>query len=51
MLPLPPLELQNEFAEKVQKIEEQKQLLEKSLSLMEENFNSLIQKAFRGELF
>lgn len=48
---LPPLELQNEFARKVEKIEHQKQLLEKSLSLMEDNFNSLMQKAFRGELF
>ncbi|MGB3926455.1 MAG: restriction endonuclease subunit S [Caldicoprobacterales bacterium] len=50
-IPLPPLDLQKEFADKVQKIEQQKQLLEKSLALMEDNFNSLMQKAFRGELF
>lgn len=48
---LPPLELQNQFAEKVQKIEKQKQLLQQSLALLEDNFNSLMQKAFRGELF
>ena len=48
---IPPIKLQKEFAEKVQKIELQKQLLEKSLALMEDNFNSLMQKAFRGELF
>lgn len=48
---IPPTELQNEFAEKVEKIEHQKQLLEKSLSLMEDNSNSLMQKAFKGELF
>lgn len=51
LLPLPPLELQNQFAEKVQKIEKQKQLLQQSLALLEDNFNSLMQKAFRGELF
>jgi type I restriction enzyme S subunit len=50
-VPLPPLELQNLFAEKVQKIEHQKQLLQQSLSLLEDNFNSLMQKAFKGELF
>ena len=48
---LPPLPLQNEFAEKVQAIEKQKELLEKSLKLMEDNYNSLMQRAFKGELF
>lgn len=47
----PPLELQNEFAKKVEKIEQQKQLLEQSLTELENNFNSLMQKAFKGELF
>lgn len=51
VLPMPPLELQNEFAEKVEKIEQQKQLLEQSLIELENNFNSLIQRAFKGELF
>lgn len=47
----PPLALQNEFAQKVEKIEQQKQLLEESLTELENNFNSLMQKAFKGELF
>ena len=50
-VPLPPVELQNLFAEKVRKIEHQKQLLQQSLALLEDNFNSLMQKAFKGELF
>ncbi len=48
---LPPLSLQNEFASKVEKIEAQKELLEKSLKLMEDNYNNLMQRAFKGELF
>ena len=48
---LPPLDLQNEFAQKVEKIEQQKQLLEQSLMELENNFNSLMQRAFKGELF
>lgn len=48
---IPPIGLQNQFAEKVQAIEKQKELLEKSLKLMEDNYNSLMQRAFKGELF
>ncbi|KNF09944.1 restriction endonuclease S subunit [Gottschalkia purinilytica] len=48
---LPPIKLQNEFAYKIQKIEEQKELIQKSLFEMENNFNSLMQKAFKGDLF
>lgn len=48
---LPPLQLQNQFAKKVKQIESQKQLLEESLKLLEYNYNSLMQKAFKGELF
>lgn len=48
---VPPIELQNQFSEKVQKIEEQKQLMQESLTEMENNFNSLMQRAFKGELF
>jgi len=47
----PPLELQNQFSQKVHKIEEQKELMQESLAEMENNFNSLMQKAFKGELF
>lgn len=50
-LMLPPIELQNEFAQKVQKIEQQKELMQKSLNEMENNFNSLMQRSFNGELF
>lgn len=50
-IPIPPLPLQNQFAERVQAIEKQKELLEESLKLMEDNYNSLMQRAFKGELF
>ncbi len=47
---IPPINLQNQFAERIQSIETQKQLalanLEKSAAL----FNSLLQRAFKGEL-
>lgn len=48
---LPPISLQNQFALKVEQIESQKQLLEDSLKLLEDNYNSLMQKSFKGELF
>jgi type I restriction enzyme S subunit len=47
---LPPLELQNQFAERVAVIEEQKAIAQKSLEHSESLFNSLLQKAFKGEL-
>lgn len=47
---IPPIELQNQFAEKVQAIESQKELLNQSLKELENNFNSIMQKAFKGEL-
>lgn len=50
-IPIPPLPLQNQFAEKVQAIEKQKELLQESIKLMEDNYNSLMQRAFKGELF
>lgn len=48
---LPPIELQNKFAEKVELIESQKQLFKKSFKLLEDNYNSIMQKSFKGELF
>jgi type I restriction enzyme S subunit len=48
---IPPLPLQNEFAGKVEAIEKQKKLLEKSLELLEENYKSIMDKAFKGQLF
>jgi len=50
-IPVPPIKLQNEFAEKVQKIEAQKVLMQQSLVEMKNNYNSLMQRAFRGDLF
>lgn len=46
----PPLELQNQFAKRVAVIEEQKTIAQKSLEHSESLFNSLLQKAFKGEL-
>ncbi|MGE5403715.1 MAG: restriction endonuclease subunit S [Candidatus Saccharibacteria bacterium] len=50
-LNIPPLNLQNQFAEIVEETERQKEQMQKSLAEMELLFNSLMQKAFRGELF
>lgn len=50
-IPLPPLELQTKFAQKVEQIEKQKSVLQISLMELEKFYHSLIQKAFKGELF
>lgn len=50
-LPIPPIELQNEFAEFVAQTDSIRSKMEASLSELEDNFNSLMQKAFKGELF
>jgi type I restriction enzyme S subunit len=49
-VPLPPIELQNQFAERVQAIEAQKAQAQASLAGAEDLFNSLLQRAFKGEL-
>jgi len=46
----PPLELQNQFAERIKHIEAQKQQAQASLQKSEDLFNSLLQRAFKGEL-
>ena len=46
----PPIQLQNQFAERVAMIEAQKQQAQLELAKSEELFNSLLQKAFKGEL-
>lgn len=48
---IPPKQLQDQFAEIVQKIESQRELFKKGLVELEKNFNSLMQRAFKGELF
>lgn len=50
-IPLVPMDLQNQFADFVQQVEFQKSLLQKSLTKLESNYNSLMQKCFRGEIF
>jgi len=47
---IPPLELQNQFAERVQAIEAQKAQAQACLAGAEDLFNSLLQRAFKGEL-
>ena len=49
-IPIPPIALQNQFAERVAIIEQQKAIAQASLEKSEELFNSLLQKAFKGEL-
>ncbi len=44
----PPLELQNQFAEKIALIEKQKEIAQKELTETENLFNCLLQKAFKG---
>ena len=48
--PYPSIEQQNKFARIVEKVEEQKQRNEKVIEQMDNLFNSLSQKAFKGEL-
>ena len=46
----PPIELQNQFAEKIALIEQQKALAKQELQESEDLFNCLLQKAFKGAL-
>lgn len=48
--PLPPIALQNQFAERIKLIEAQKQQAQASLQKSEALFNSLLQQAFTGAL-
>lgn len=49
-VPLPPIAMQNQFAERMQFIEAQKHQAQRSLEKSEALFNSLLQRAFTGEL-
>ena len=49
-IPIPPIELQNKFAQGIQQIEKQKQLAQQGNQKTEHLFNSLLQRAFKGEL-
>lgn len=46
----PPTDLQNQFAEKITLIEQQKELAKQELKESKDLFNCLLQKAFKGEL-
>lgn len=46
----PPIQRQNQFAEKITLIERQKELAKQELKESEDLFNCLLQKAFKGEL-
>ncbi|WP_447406713.1 restriction endonuclease subunit S [Clostridium perfringens] len=48
---VPELEIQNEYEMFIKEVDKLKFELEKSLKELEDNFNSLMQKAFKGELF
>lgn len=48
---IPPIELQNKFADFVNQIDKLKFEMQKSLEEMEINFDSLMQRAFKGELY
>ena len=50
-IPVPPIELQNQFVDFVKQVDKLKSQMETSLKELEDNFNSLMQKAFKGELF
>tara|TARA_R110002050_G_scaffold1244_4_gene8589 strand:+ start:21111 stop:22346 length:1236 start_codon:yes stop_codon:yes gene_type:complete len=50
LIPTPPIYIQNQFAERIQVIEAQKQRAQSSLEKSEALFNSLLQRAFSGEL-
>ena len=48
---LPPLDLQNRFAAFVEAVDKSKFEMRRSLTKMERNYKSLMQKCFRGEIF
>lgn len=47
---VPPINLQNQFAEKIALIEQQKEFAKQELQESEDLFNCLLQKAFKGDL-
>jgi type I restriction enzyme S subunit len=49
-IPLPPINIQNQFAERIAIIEAQKQQVQEALAKSEALFQGLLQQAFNGEL-
>lgn len=50
LIPLPPIELQQKFSSIVQEVEKMKEYQKKSKEQIDDLFNALMQKAFKGEL-
>lgn len=50
LIPLPPLSPQQEFAERVKEVEAEKERQAESRKKLDDLFNSLMQRAFKGEL-
>ena len=50
-IPLPPLPLQQKFAKIVEKVEKLKEKQKQSKGHIDNLFNSLMQKSFKGELY
>lgn len=50
-IPLPPLSSQKRYTAFVHQVETPKSLLQQSLAKLEQNYKSLMQKCFRGEVF
>ena len=48
---VPPIELQKQFTSFVQQVEKSKLAIQQSLTKLELNYKSLMQKCFRGEIF
>jgi type I restriction enzyme S subunit len=49
-IPVPPITLQNQFAQQIQNIEQQKEKLKLQMQESENLFKALLQKAFNGGL-
>ncbi|WP_139902867.1 restriction endonuclease subunit S [Clostridium thermarum] len=48
---VPPIDIQNQFATFVNQVDKLKANMDNSLKELENNFNSLMQRAFKGEIF
>ncbi|MEA5004518.1 MAG: restriction endonuclease subunit S [Christensenella sp.] len=48
---VPPIYIQNQFADFIRQIEKQQSLLQQSLTQLKQNYKSLMQKCFWGEIF
>lgn len=51
LIPIPSIKVQNQFADFVNQVDKLKFEMQNSLKELEDNFNSLMQRAFKGELF